>query len=98
MPSKSPDTGRATERIRITPRDTTFFDLFADLAKHLVTGADLLAEVIEAKPEERKKLVDKLSGIENYADEETHSIMRRLNQTFDNPFDREDIYQIPSDL
>ena len=85
-------------RLRIIPRDTTFFDLFADLAKHLVTGADLLADVIKAKPEERKKLVDKLSGIENFADEATHSIMRRLNQTFVTPFDRDDIYQLASNL
>src|SRR5690625_2265258 len=93
-----PDTGSATVRLRITPRDTSFFDLFADLAKHLVTGADLLADVIEAEAKERKKIVGKLSGVENAADEATHSIMRRLNQTFVTPFDRDDIYELASNL
>ena len=35
-------------RLRLTPRDTTFFDLFAAQAVHLVTGANLLGEMLGA--------------------------------------------------
>ena len=31
-------------RLRLTPRDTSFFDLLAASAQHLVTGANLLGE------------------------------------------------------
>src|SRR5699024_9124087 len=93
-----PDTGSATVRLRITPRDTSFFVLFADLAKRVVTCPDLLADVIEAEAKEHKKIVGKLSGVENAADEATHSIMRRLNQTFVTPFARDDIYELASNL
>ena len=35
-------------RLRLTPRDTSFFDLFAAQAQHLVTGANLLGEILGA--------------------------------------------------
>lgn len=85
-------------RLRLTPRDLSFFDLFGELAKHLVTGADLLAEAIAAPQPDRKKIVDRLRAAENLADGATHSIMRRLNQTFVTPFDRDDIYELASNL
>ena len=85
-------------RLRLTPRDTTFFDLFATLAAHLVTGADLLAQLVGAEPVDRPALADRLRNAEHDADDATHSIMRRLNQTFVTPFDRDDIYVLASAL
>ena len=85
-------------RLRLTPRDTTFFDLFSTLAGHLVTGADLLAQIVGADPSDRSDLVDRLNDAEHDADEATHQIMRRLNQTFVTPFDRDDIYTLASAL
>ena len=35
---------------------------------------------------------------EHAADETTHAIVRRVNQTFVTPFDREDIYRLASQL
>src|SRR5690554_21040 len=85
-------------RLRLTPRDNAFFDLFSTLAGHLVTGADLLAQIVGAEPSDRSVLVDRLNAAEHDADEATHTIMRRLNQTFVTPFDRDDIYQLASNL
>ncbi|MFV0252773.1 MAG: DUF47 domain-containing protein [Beutenbergiaceae bacterium] len=85
-------------RLRLTPRDTTFFDLFASSAGHLVTGADLLAQMFGAPPADRPPVATKLRDIEHEADEATHTIMRRLNQTFVTPFDRDDIYLLASTL
>ena len=85
-------------RLRLTPRDTSFFDLFAASAQHLVTGANLLGEILGADRAARKVLAKQMSDAEHLADEATHSIMRRLNQTFVTPFDRDDIYNLASSL
>jgi len=84
--------------VRFTPRDTTFFDLLAESAQQLVIGANLLAELLEADRKDRKAIASKLNDAEHDADEATHTIMRRLNQTFVTPFDRDDIYRLASSL
>ena len=85
-------------RLRLTPRDTTFFDLFAAQAVHLVTGANLLGEMLGADRSSRKEIGKRIADAEHEADDATHSIMRRLNQTFVTPFDRDDIYNLASSL
>ena len=84
--------------MRLTPRDTKYFDLLADLAQHLVRGSSLLAELLGADRAGREKLADEMHEVEHLADDATHSIMRRLNQTFVTPFDREDISSLASAL
>jgi predicted phosphate transport protein (TIGR00153 family) len=85
-------------RLRLTPRDTTYFDMLATLAQHNVTGASLLAELLGAPRPERDAIAHRLTEAEHLADDATHSIMRRLNQTFVTPFDRDDIYGLASAL
>src|SRR5690625_8035052 len=82
----------------MTPRDATFFDLFAALAAHLVTRADLLANLISADPADRADIAKELRDAEHLADNSTHSIFKRVNQTFVTPFDRDDIYDLASSL
>ncbi|GAB2463650.1 DUF47 family protein [Promicromonospora xylanilytica] len=84
--------------MRLTPRDTTYFDLLAALAQHLVRGSSLLAELLGADKAGREKLAEEMHEVEHLADDATHSIMRRLNQTFVTPFDREDISGLASAL
>lgn len=84
--------------MRLTPRDTTYFDLLAALAQHLVRGSALLAELLGADRAGREKLAEEMHEVEHLADDATHSIMRRLNQTFVTPFDREDISGLASAL
>lgn len=85
-------------RLRLTPRDTSFFDLLAASALHLVTGANLLGEMLGADRATRKVLAKQMADAEHLADEATHTIMRRLDQTFVTPFDRDDIYGLASNL
>ncbi len=85
-------------RLRLTPRNTSFFDLLAESASHLVRGAELLAELLGAEKEDRQAIATKLREAEHDADEATHTIMRNLNQTFVTPFDRDDIYGLASRL
>ena len=85
-------------RFRLTPRDTSFFDLFAASAANLVTGANLLAEMLGADRQSREVITKELTLVEHLGDEATHAIMRRLSATFVTPFDRDDIYRLASAL
>jgi len=83
--------------LRFRPADTTFYDLFAQSAKHLVGGAALLAEML-ADGADREAIAQRMRDAEHQADESTHEIIRRVNRTFVTPFDREDIYNLASGL
>jgi len=85
-------------RLKLTPRDTIFFDLLTESAQHLVVGANLLRELLGAPRSERKAIFQRINEAEHQADEVTHTIMRRLDQTFVTPFDRDDIYRLASGL
>ena len=85
-------------RLRLTPREDSYFDLFTAQAQHLVTGANLLAEMLGADRPARKEIGKRFAEAERTADEATHTIMQRLNQTFVTPFDRDDIYLLASRL
>jgi predicted phosphate transport protein (TIGR00153 family) len=85
-------------RLRFTPQDTSFYDLFARSAAHLVEGATLLGQLLGADRAEREYLAERIREIEHHCDNSTHEIMRRLNSTFVTPFDREDIYDLASGL
>ena len=82
---------------RFRPVDATFYDLFTQLANQLVQGAALLAEML-GDGSDRKLIAERMREEEHRADEATHDIIRRVNQTFVTPFDREDIYALASGL
>jgi len=84
-------------RLRLTPRDTSFYDHFAAAASNLVLGADLLAEMLSPGAD-RPVLAKRLRDVEHNSDEITHTVMRQLNSTFVTPFDREDIYRLANRL
>ena len=83
--------------LRFRPADTTFYDLFAQSAQHLVHGADLLARML-ADGSDREGIAQQMRDAEHRADEATHDLIRRVNTTFVTPFDREDIYALASGL
>ena len=83
--------------LRFRPADTTFYDMFAEAARHLVGGAALLAEML-GEGNDREGIAQRMRDAEHAADETTHHIMRRVNSTFVTPFDREDIYALASAL
>ena len=83
--------------IRLRPVDTVFYDLFTESAQHLVVGAGLLAEML-AEGAVQAEVAGRMRDAEHQADETTHAIVRRVNQTFVTPFDREDIYRLASGL
>ena len=84
-------------RLRLTPRDTSFYDHFSTAAQNLVTGGRLLREIL-AEGADRHALAKQLRDVEHSSDDVTHTVMRRLNSTFVTPFDREDIYRLANRL
>ncbi len=83
--------------LRFRPVDTSFYDLFAQSAQHLVEGAALLAEML-AEGSDREAVAHRMRDAEHAADDSTHGIIKRVNKTFVTPFDREDIYSLASGL
>jgi predicted phosphate transport protein (TIGR00153 family) len=84
-------------RLSLRPSDPTFYDLFAESARNLVTGANLLAELFQVETD-RPALAKRMRDTEHQGDEFTHAIVRRVNTTFVTPFDREDIYRLAAGL
>jgi predicted phosphate transport protein (TIGR00153 family) len=78
-------------RLSLLPRDRTFFDLFSEAGQNTVRAAKLLDEMMAEWPDETGLSRDILKA-EQEGDRITHDIVRRLNQTFVTPIDREDIY------
>jgi uncharacterized protein len=84
--------------VRLTPQDTSFYAAFRDLAEHLVRGAALLDEVLDATPSERVSIVERTRVVEHEMDDATHELLRKTNSSFITPFDREDIYRLANEL
>jgi predicted phosphate transport protein (TIGR00153 family) len=85
-------------RLRLTPKDTSFYDLFAKAADNLVVGAALLTEMLGTDRAGRMVIAERMRDAEHAGDEVTHAIYRRLNSSFVTPFDREDIYHLAGRL
>jgi len=81
----------------IAPKEREFFDLFEEAAGNIVRAADLLLEMIRDFPE-KSGLAREILIVEQEGDRITHDIIKRLNQTFVTPIDREDIYGLASAL
>jgi uncharacterized protein len=83
--------------VRIIPRDTSFFEMFAEMSGNLIDAARALVNLFADYRDVDAK-IEEIRRIEHKGDEMTHSIMRKLNQTFITPFDREDIHTLASSL
>jgi len=84
-------------RLRLTPRENSFYAYFTQAAGNLVVGADLLSQMV-SNGNDRTALAEKLKEVEHSSDEITHSVFKQLNKSFITPFDREDIYRLGSTL
>ena len=79
------------------PKEREFFDLFEEAGTNIVRASDLLDQMLRSFPE-RADLARDILICEQEGDRITHDIIRRLNQTFVTPIDREDIYELASAL
>lgn len=85
--------------VRIIPRDGKFFDMFIEMSENLTDGARLLLQLLkDYKGQDIYAGVQQIKGFEHRGDDLTHSVLRKLNQTFITPFDREDIHRLASSI
>ncbi len=80
------------------PKDREFFDLFEEAAGNTVRAADLLDRMLRAFPENAGDLARDILVCEQDGDRITHDLIKRLNNTFVTPIDREDILALASAL
>ena len=83
--------------VRFLPRETRFFDLFAEMAENLIVGARQLCDLLQDYTDVPAS-VQKIKTIEHKGDEITHALFVKLNSSFITPFDREDIHSLASSL
>ena len=84
---------------RLTPKEDSFYDLFAASANHLVDAAKELTNLLGTPDAvDRAAIVGRMHDLEHLGDEATHEIIKRVNSSFITPFDREDIHFLASRL
>jgi predicted phosphate transport protein (TIGR00153 family) len=84
-------------RLSLLPRDRTFFDFFAEAGQNALHAARLLDQMMTTWPDDAGLSRDILKA-EQEGDRITHDIIQRLNSTFVTPIDREDIYDLATQM
>jgi predicted phosphate transport protein (TIGR00153 family) len=84
-------------RFRLVPRDDGFFPLFNQAAGNLAEGAHLLRDLLDDFEDLHAKH-NKITECERRGDAVTDTILRRLDQSFVAPFDREDIHALAEQM
>jgi len=79
------------------PADREFFDLFEEAGTNTVRAADLLDQLLRGWPD-NKELGREILICEQEGDRITHDLIRKVNNTFVTPIDREDILTLASGL
>ena len=77
--------------------DRAIFDLFERAGANIVHAAELLDEMLGSYPESAG-LAGEIRAAEHEGDHITHHVIKRMNQTFVTPIDREDILHLTSAL
>jgi len=78
---------------KLLPREDSFFALFSELAENVQTAAAALVDLLTNFTDVSAK-VERIKAYEHRADDLTHTLITRLNQSFITPFDREDIHDL----
>ena len=82
----------------LVPKDRLYFDLFEEAAGNILRAAELLDDMLRNFPDRQEELTRDILICEQQGDRITHDIIRRLNETFVTPIDREDILVLASSL
>jgi uncharacterized protein len=85
-------------RLRLSPQENVFYQLFTDSANNVLAGARTLHSLLTGPRDKRDEWNRQLRDDEHVNDDKTHSILREVNSTFVTPIDREDIYRLASRL
>jgi hypothetical protein len=81
----------------LLPREEEFFDLFIEVARRSHEAANHLVGLF-SEPNRALYHTEQIKRLEHECDQFTHEVVHRLDRTFITPIDREDIYQLASNL
>jgi len=86
---------RGSKDMKFIKRDTDFFEIFDAMGKNLLRASEKLVIFFDdfSSMESNIKVI---RDIEHDNDMLTHEVIRKLNQTFLTPIDREDIHSLAS--
>jgi len=82
---------------RLKPRDDRFFKYFNDLADAICEASLILKSFVENRSDPTTNL-DKINEVEERGDLILSEVMKRINNSFITPFDREDILLLSREL
>ena len=80
---------------RILPREMSFFRMFIEQAENVQAGAQAMVDML-GNYGDPAAAASRVESYEHSGDVITHNIIKKLNQTFITPFDREDIHELAS--
>lgn len=81
----------------LLPKDTVFFDLFEEIARHIVSCAEHLRKLTKKFPDIAGE-IQHIRDEEHESDQLAHTALDRLDRTFITPFDREDIHTLVGEM
>lgn len=84
--------------MRLLPREEKFFLYFDRQAAFIVEAAQVLNDAVRQGEAAIPAAAQKISDLEQQADEVIHEAFIRLNSTFITPLDPEDIHQLATSL
>jgi uncharacterized protein Yka (UPF0111/DUF47 family) len=79
---------------RVRRDDAQLGGLLVELGGHVVSGAQLLSEVLVVDQLAQAEAAAQLREVEHAAEAATHAVLRTLSATFVTPFDRVDVFQV----
>jgi predicted phosphate transport protein (TIGR00153 family) len=85
-------------RLRLTPQNRQFFDLYIRASSNAVDIARLLVELLDRFPDDGADLIARIKEREHAGDQVTRQVVDLLNRTFVTPFDRDDMYRLAGAL
>lgn len=81
--------------MKIFKKSADFFEIFDQMSRNLAQTAALMVSFFKDFSNMPEK-ANEIKGLERENDLLTHDIIRRLNQTFVTPIDREDVHMLAS--
>ncbi len=78
----------------LLPQNLEFFDCFDKASQNVLRTAELLAEFSTVSGQRRRELVGAIKENEHVGDGLTHETLKRLEQTYLTPIDRDDIHAL----
>ena len=79
----------------IIPQDKIFFNLIQEQSQLVLTGAELLRDMVkESQADKIAETAKKVKAVEHQSDEVVHKIIQKLHRSFITPIDHEDISRL----